>query len=245
MARSLFWEILHPYLNIDMPRKSRSIKITDQKGDKPWLRKPMPHAYAVNSRIKNKTFLIVCEGQTEEVYFKSFPVLTATIQSVQTGSSNMALVDAADHYRRMGSYDEVWCVFDFDVDLMIQGQGEDFNRAIRKAMERGYNCAYSNDAFELWFVLHYQYLDQQQHRQFFYQLLSNHWGINYSREGKTYAFSKTIYRLLSSDPKSSQQTAIANARRLLALHDGKPCHLQNPVTTVFLLVERLNEHCRK
>jgi hypothetical protein len=228
-----------------MPRKTHSIKHTDQKADKAWLRKSKPYAYSVNSRIKNKTFLIVCEGQTEEVYFRSFPVLTATVQSVKTGSSNMALVDSVERFRKAGSYDEVWCVFDFDINLMINGQAQDFNNAIKIAKERGYHCAYSNDAFELWFVLHYQYLDQQQHRQFFYQVLSNHWSINYSREGKSIAFSKTIYRLLSSDSKASQTAAIANARRLLALHEGKPCHLQNPVTTVYQLVEQLNEHCRK
>lgn len=227
-----------------MPGKSHSIKITDQKAYKPWLRKSRPHAYAVNSRTKNKTFLIVCEGQTEELYFKSFPVLTATIQTVKTGSSNMTLVDAVEQYRRAGSYDEVWCVFDFDTNPMIQRQGEEFNRAIRKAQDRGYHCAYSNDAFELWFVLHYRYLDQQQHRDYFYEVLSGIWKINYTKEGKTLRFAKNIYRLLSEDTKASQQAAIANSHRLLVLHDGKPCHLQNPVTTVFQLVERLNEHCR-
>jgi RloB-like protein len=228
-----------------MPRKTQSIKQTDQKGDKAWLRKSKPYSYAVNSRIKNKTFLIVCEGQTEELYFKSFPVLTATIRSVKTGSSNMALINAVDRHRRAGSYDEVWCVFDFDRDPMVQGQAADFNRAIKAAKELGYHCAYSNDAFELWFVLHFQYLDQQQHRQFFYDALSERWGINYSREGKSLSFARTIYAKLSSDTIANQESAITRGQRLLAMHEGKPCHLQNPVTTVFQLVERLIEHCRK
>lgn len=68
---------------------------------------------------------------------------------------------------------------------MIDGQNEDFNRAIRKARDLGYHCAYSNDAFELWFVLHYQYLDQQQHRNFYYQLLGKKWNTNYTKEGKS------------------------------------------------------------
>jgi hypothetical protein len=228
-----------------MPRKTKAIKKTDQKGDKAWLKKSKPYAYAVNSRTRNRTFLIVCEGQTEELYFKSFPVLTAKVQSVNAGSSNMALVNAVDNYRRSGTYDEVWCVFDYDKDPMIQGQAEDFNRAISTAADRGYHCAYSNDAFELWFVLHFQYLDQQQHRRFFYDVLGDRWGINYSREGKALAFSKTIYTRLSSDGDASQESAITRAQRLLAMHDGKPCHLQNPVTTVFQLVEQLNKHCRK
>lgn len=228
-----------------MPRKTKAIKKTDQKGDKPWLRRSKPYVYAVNSRERNRTFLIVCEGQTEEHYFKSFPVLTARIQSVNTGSSKMTLVNAVDNYRRTGAYDEVWCVFDFDIDPLIQTQAEDFNQAIKTAADHGYHSAYSNDAFELWFVLHFQYLDQEQHRRFFYEVLGDRWGINYSKEGKASAFSKTIYARLASDPNASQASAITRAQRLLAMHDGKPCHLQNPVTTVFKLVERLNQHCRK
>jgi hypothetical protein len=157
----------------------------------------------------------------------------------------MALVDAVKRFQKAGSYDEVWCVFDFDINLMISGQAQDFNNAIKVAKERGYHCAYSNDAFELWFVLHYQYIDQQQQRDFFYQVLSSRWGINYTRDGKSLAFTKSLYNRLLSDGNASQQAAIASSRRLLKIHEDKPYHLQNPVTTVFQLVERLNEHCRK
>src|ERR1700674_702163 len=113
-----------------MPRHSRSVKASDLKGNKPWLRKVTPHAYAVNSRNKNRSFLIVCEGQTEELYFKSFPVLTATVKPIHEGTTKMALVDAIVRYTRGESYDEVWCVFDFDIDPLINGQAEDFNRAV-------------------------------------------------------------------------------------------------------------------
>ena len=155
-----------------MPRRTQSIKVSDKKGEKPWLRHTKPYAYAVNSRVRNRTFLIVCEGQTEEQYFKSFPVLTATIKPIHAGSSKTALVEAVAKYSRGESYDEIWCVFDFDVDPLKTGQIEDFNRAIQKAGQIGYYCAYSNDAIELWFVLHYQLVDQQQHRVFYYQILS-------------------------------------------------------------------------
>ena len=228
-----------------MPGKSKTIKISDRKGDKPWLRKQKPHRYAIQSRLRNKTFLIVCEGQTEEQYFRSFPVLSATVHPVQTGNSNTVLVDEAIRLQRKENYDEVWCVFDFDVNPLIEGQGKDFNQAIRTAQDRGFHCAYSNDSFELWFVLHYQYLDQQFHRTQFYQALSRYWGVSYERVGKTLTFARDIYRRLADDSAASQVSAIGHARRLLALQEGKPCHLQNPVTTVFKLVERLNEHCRR
>lgn len=228
-----------------MPRRTQSIKVSDKKGEKPWLRHTKPYAYAVNSRIRNRTFLIVCEGQTEEQYFKSFPVLTATIKPIHAGSSKTALVEAVAKYSRGESYDEIWCVFDFDVDPLKTGQIEDFNRAIQKARQIGYYCAYSNDAIELWFVLHYQLVDQQQHRDFYYQILSKKWGLNYTREGKSFRFAASLYKRLSEDGQASQLKAIEHAQKLLKFHGSKPYHLQNPVTTVFQLVKRLNEHCRK
>ncbi|HEY4209615.1 MAG TPA: RloB family protein [Puia sp.] len=228
-----------------MPKRSRAIKISDQKAEKGWLRKPRPHAYAENPRTKNRSFLVVCEGQTEEQYFKSFPVLTATIKPFGIGSSKMALVKAVEKYKRNGSYDEIWCVFDLDFDPLVPGQYEDFNRAIQNAHALNYHCAYSNDAFELWFVLHYQYLEQEHHRQDYFEMLGNRWGVNYIREGKSFRFANAIYSRLLNDHRANQSMAIEHARRLLAFHKDRPYHLQNPVTTAFQLVERLNAHCRK
>jgi len=228
-----------------MPKRTRTIKDSDQKGNKPWLRRQKPYAYAVNTREKNPTILIVCEGQTEEQYFKSFPVLAATIQPVQAGRSKTALVDAVAQYKRGQHFDEIWCVFDFDVDAATAGQAQDFNRAIKKARDLGYHCAYSNDSFELWPVLHYQYTDQQQHREYYCQFLGRRWNINYAREGKTLRIARGLYMRLAEDPGASQAKAIDRAAKLLESHDTKPFHLQNPVTTVFQLVEQLNKHCRK
>jgi len=64
---------------------------------------------------------------------------------------------------------------------------------IRSALKAGFKCAYSNDAFELWFTLHYNYYDQQQHRSFYYEKLSAFWNINYEKNGKLLSFYKTIY----------------------------------------------------
>jgi hypothetical protein len=228
-----------------MSRKSRTSSTSTKKVDKPWFRKTSPYAYAVNSRSKNKTFLIICEGQTEELYFSSFPVITATIRSVNTGTSKTALVESVDKYRRGGSYDEIWCVFDYDLDPTNHLHNEDFNRAIEMAISRGYRCAYSNDSFELWFVLHYQYVDQQMHRKYYCDVLGSVWGINYDKEGKTARFARKIYQRLNEDSKASQRKAVNYARRLLDTHESKPYHLQNPVTTVFQLVEQLAAHCRK
>src|SRR5271156_4185574 len=180
-----------------MPKGTKAIKVTDIKADKPWLKKVGVYKYPVESRDKKKRFLIVCEGQTEELYFKSFPVVTADIKPVHQGSSKSDLVACTHAYTEGEDYDEVWCVFDMDFKPGHNKQYEDYNNAINAAQEAGYKCAYSNDAFELWFVLHYQYVDQEQERTFFYKILSDYWGLNYEKHGKARVFAQSVYpRLL-------------------------------------------------
>src|ERR1035438_5965123 len=100
-------------------------------------------------------------------------------------------------------------------------QFEDYNNAIKSAIEAGYKCAYSNDAFELWFVLHYQYLDQEQERTFYFRTLSEYWQINYEKHGKQRSFAQSIYNRLLTDANASQQDAINNARKLFESQKDK------------------------
>ncbi|KAA2239721.1 RloB domain-containing protein [Chitinophaga agrisoli] len=228
-----------------MGKATKAIKVTDKRGEKPWLKK-IESVYNIETKNKRKTFLIVCEGQTEEQYFRAFPVVTATIKLVPLGTSTkMRLVECTEALCENETYDEVWCVFDMDYDGDKDGEIEEFNTAIRRCADLSFKCAYSNDAFELWFVLHYQYLEQQHRRKKFYELLSKYWDMNYERHGKVKAFSKSIYNRLQEDKQSNQEKAIAHAEKLFNQHRSKPYHHQNPVTLVYQLVTELNKYLRK
>lgn len=227
-----------------MPKKTRAIKHTDI--DKPWNRKIKTSQYNIDSRPIPKTILIVCEGQTEELYFKSFPVLTLTVEAHNLeGQTKLQLVEATKGIIEQSDkqYEEVWCVFDMDVK---RGEKEfaDFDNSIHKALELNYKVAYSNDAFELWFYLHYQYTDAKNLRTFYYTELGKLWNINYQKDGKTYGFSNLIYQKLLDDNKSSQPNAIKRAKKLLDDRKELAYHVQNPVTTVYQLVETLNNNLR-
>lgn len=228
-----------------MPKKSKAIKVTDVKGCKPWLKKKMSTEYAIETVNKRKRFLIVCEGQTEELYFKSFPVLSAEVKSIHQGCSKSALVDCVALYLENEVFDEIWCVFDRDIKPDVKNQNEDFNNAIHRALHNGYKCAYSNDAFELWLVLHYEFIDQQQNRTFYYDKLSKLWDINYEKHGKVRSFAKTIYNKLNQDKRASMTLASSHAKVLDTLHQSTPYHLQNPTTLAYKLVEELNKHVRR
>ena len=50
-----------------MPGSTKAIKVTDR--NKAWNRKPQPSGYRIETIPINKTILIICEGQTEKLYF--------------------------------------------------------------------------------------------------------------------------------------------------------------------------------
>ena len=228
-----------------MPKSTKALKKSDDS--KPWNRTSSLSGYRTNSIPINKTILIVCEGQTEAEYFESFPVLTLKVKTIDLGGqSKLKLIDSTQKEIKKSEFkfDEIWCVFDMDVK---RGRNEfsDFDNAIYKAQKLKYKVAYSNDAFELWFYLHYNSTESQQLRTFYYRELSKKFGWNYEKVGKKLSNCTNIYQLLLSDPKASQEKAIENAERLYSKQADLPFHQQNPVTKVFELVVELNKHLKR
>jgi hypothetical protein len=230
-----------------MPKKTKAIKITDKKANKPWLKKAKPSVYKIETKDTNKVILIVGEGQTEKLYFESFPVLALTVKAVDLGGqSKLKLIESTESIisNSIIKYDEVWCVFDMDYK---QGEKEysDFDNAIKSGKSKGYNIAYSNDSFELWFYLHFNFTDQKNHRKFYYKSLGEKWGLNYEKNGKSYNFCQTIYKKLDNNGNASQEKAIKRAEELYKSQSHLEYHEQNPVTKVYELVNYLNENKRK
>lgn len=228
-----------------MPKPTRAVKKTDK--NKAWNRKAKSTNYQIETIPLRKSILIVCEGQTEKLYFESFPVLGLKVEAIDLGGqSKTKLVENTQKILEKSEYeyDEVWCVFDMDFK---NGANEyaDFDNAIEKANNLNYNVAYSNDSFELWFYLHYNKIEAQQLRTFYYEQLSQKLGINYEREGKKYAFCQKLYAILLNGEQASQERAIKNAEELYESQKHLVYHKQNPVTTVYKLVQTLNENIRE
>ncbi len=230
---------------------TKNVKKTDQ--NKAWNRRTdRTKAYALESRAANaKRFLIICEGEnTEPYYFKSFPVATAEVEAFGTGRSKTSLVEQAIEWVSQESPDperEVWIVFDMDYDHRKDEsmQRNDFNQAIRLAEANGFRVAYSNDAFELWFVLHYQLLESALTRVEYYQQIGRHWNLSYERDGKGVQFCRRIYKRLHEDERSSQASAIRYAELLHERHAPKQPADRNPCTTVYQLVKELNKYLKQ
>ncbi|HEY89836.1 MAG TPA: RloB domain-containing protein [Thermoflexia bacterium] len=186
------------------------------------------HRRRYRQRDLRKRFLIVCEGsKTEPNYFRSF---RANAQVVGKGYNTLSLVKSAVEMIQEDEYDEVWCVFDRDSFPM-----EQFNNAILKAKKEGIQVAYSNEAFEIWYLLHFNYYDTGMSRTQYKDKLTELLGSTYQKNDRG------MYDIL----ESKQPTAIRNAETLLRSYgDEHDPEQDNPCTTVHLLVQRLNEQIR-
>ncbi len=222
------------------------IKSTDRK--KAWALRQQAEKRPQRDRSIRNLFRIYCEGEvTEPEYFRSFPINTETkVEAIGLARSKTALVNKAIEILSeermlpgMAHYDEdcqLWVVFDYDKENQNH-EARDFNEAIRLAEANGLQVAYSNDSFELWFVLHFQKQSAALTRKEYYEILSKQWCINYEKDGKAKEFAQSIYYLLLD----KQEQAIKFASALYEeLKDEVPAG-QNPCTTVHLLVEELNK----
>lgn len=181
----------------------------------------------VATRELRPKFLIICEGEkTEPNYFKSFHVRKDVIDVRGFGYNPSRLVEKARELNAQEDYDQVWCVFDRD-----DCPSQDFNNAIANAHLAGFKVAYSNEAFELWYLLHFQYLDTGLLRQDYIPSLNRFLRKRYKKN------SDSIYEEL----EHRQATAIKHAQNLLNQYDPRNPESDNPSTTVHLLVEALNE----
>jgi len=187
------------------------------------------HKRRVNYFEPRQSFLIVCEGKkTEPNYFKKFPIPPDSIVDVTgTGANTDGLVKEAIRLKAGQKYDQVWAVFDRDCFTP-----EHFNSAIKLASTNGIRVAYSNEAFELWYILHFFYLDTAITRDDYFHRLSRKDCLGYKYEKD----SETIYDELFVH----QPTAIRHAKKLLEQYNPSNPVSDKPSTTVHLLVEQLN-----
>ena len=187
-------------------------------------------------REVKESFLIVCEGEkTEPDYFKAFRMTAATVQAVGEAMNTMTLVNKAISIREADKakkrfYDQCWVVFDKD-----DFPAKDFNQAILYAEKNGFQVAHSNQAFEYWFLLHFNLYQGPIHRSQYKDMLEKLIGMPYN---KTEGSGAVMYNLLLT----RQEQAIKNSKTILAaIAHGNPAEEESS-TTVHKLVTELNKY---
>jgi hypothetical protein len=184
------------------------------------------------------SFLIVCEGEkTEPNYFQVFRsrLHTVNVRVEGCGMNTKSLVKRSLEISEKArvdeeEYDQVWCVFDKDDNTM-----QNFKAALALAEKKNIRVAYSNQAFELWYLLHFHYFNTGMSRDDYKDKLSNLLKFPYKKN------SQDMYRVLIN----KQEKAIKNAERLLKNYDPPNPGMDNPATTIHLLVQELNRFLPK
>lgn len=200
-----------------------------------------------NIRNKRKYYLIVCEGEaTEPNYFEGLKqdlpkgVLTAyQIDIAGTGRNTQSLVDEAlrlkEAYEKNTTrkIDKFWVVFDKD-----SFSPQDFNAAIQRCGNSDIGCAWSNEAFELWYLLHFQYYENAMSRLDFKELIENNLKPALGEAFRYEKNSEQMYALLKEH--GGQENAIRNGKRLAERYGQRQDYANhNPCTMVWVLVEEL------
>lgn len=156
-----------------------------------------------------------------------------------------------DNGKTYKDFDHKWIVIDKD-SQRVNGGGhkkEDFNNTLQKAKSSKSNLnievAYSNDSFELWYLLHFEYrttaiLRDDILKEVIKRLkeLEPHKFSKLNKDNiKQENYTKSIFKTLLP----LQDIAIRNAKKLLESYgDNYNPESNNPSTRVHLLVEVLN-----
>lgn len=191
------------------------------------------------TREKRVRVLIVCEGEkTEPNYFgsidKRLPKGLIELKISGIGDNTINVVESAMTIRGEAAtkghpYDHVWAVFDRD-----SFPPERFNEAVFLADRENINCAYSNEAFELWYLLHFEFYNTAISRHDYISRLENFIGERYQKN------QPDMFERLEG--LGSQVNAINWAKQLEQRYDGLNPSLENPVTKVYKLIEFLNTY---
>jgi len=187
-----------------------------------------------SSRGVKAKLLIMCGGETEKKYFDQFKnkyrddLKKVNVETVKHKRDNpYALVEAATSKE---GYDEIWVVFDKDDFL-------DFDKAIKFAEKAGINCAFSNEAFEYWFLLHFENKTRLVSRPELNKLLTKALGTGYTKAGDAQV--KVILENLEVLEEAERRAQVGHEKHMK--ESGKSPSNWCSCTTVYQLTKKLRK----
>ncbi|WMX13592.1 MULTISPECIES: RloB family protein [unclassified Aureispira] len=203
----------------------------------------------IQFKSKRKFYLIVCEGvKTEPNYFESLKaslpkgVLELTNIDIDgTGKNTLSIIEETKKLRKryeekyLRKIDKSWAVFDKD-----SFPPKNFNNAINKGenSKPKVNCAWSNEAFELWYLLHFSYYNTGISRERYQELLEKE--INKASNRTDFKYRKNSEEMFAIlDKFGDQDFAIENAEKLENLYLDRSYAKHNPCTKVHHLIKEL------
>ena len=210
--------------------------------NKSWMKKKPDRSI----KIHPEYHLIVTEGtNTEPAYFgaikdiinKRYPEKIHLDVSGE-GDNTINLFEKAKLLAGNNSnvYKHVWIVYDTDdfpadhVDCVLQLCVENSTE------ETTFHAVWSNQCIELWFLLHFSFMQSDIHRTEYWPKLTEH--LKQIGAGEYTKNRKDMYQILYP----YLDYALGNAKRLNALNDGKLPSKAAPGTKVYELIEVLKPY---
>lgn len=199
---------------------------------------------------RSETWLFVCEGtKTEPQYLKALiefannlssqSPINSDIRGVGRNTENLIrcvddFYDYADKFnslKRGLPYAKTFVLFDKDSFKASQ-----FDNAIKMALARGYIPIWSNECFELWYILHYEYLISDIGRTAYFLKLTELLNEKYDK-------AEDIFSIIHKPERMKK--ALNNAKRLAKRFDENVSpHKKVPCTQMYVLIENIQERLR-
>lgn len=201
-------------------------------------------------KLRSETWLFVCEGtKTEPQYIESLidyankstaeSPLKYKVEGV--GRNTETLVKWVQNFfdcteelyaKKQGiPYAKTFVLFDKD-----SFGNHQFNNAIAMAEQRGYIPIWSNECFELWYLLHFYLYSSNNGREAYFKRLSELLGVSYDKAGDVFGAIHTPNNL---------SKAMYNAKKL---NDDSCCEKSAskrvPCTQMFKVIEAINRELK-
>lgn len=190
-------------------------------------------------QARNKFYILTNGEQTEKNYFEllksKHSIYEVKVEFVN--ADPLGLVEYA--IRNFKDANQVWCVFDVD----NSHKDNRFVPALKKAEDNGIKIAYSNMAFEVWLISHFERCEKELQTKDYSTVLNKYLkdkGVKYSKNDKELLKKHFIplYKDAVQNSKVVYQTRVKNFREVCP-KDRLPIWNWNSSTDVFKLVEAL------
>ena len=205
-------------------------------------------ARKTDTRKTRETFIIITNGKKSEQNYFNLLKSYKSIYEVKVLFKNAAptgLVHEAEQYTRDAN--QVWCVFDID-NTYSENQ---LIPAIREAKKNGIKIAYSNAAFEVWLISHFQKCNKYLNTTQLIDILNDY----LKSQGCKFTYDKSDddtlknyfvpnYNIAINNAKIVYQKRVKEFREQFNEAKDLPIWEWNSSTTIYLLVEamKLSSH---
>lgn len=210
--------------------------------DKTWMkaRRDKP------KKIQPEYHLIITEGtDTEPAYFGAMKGMINNMYPDKihlnihgAGDNTVSLFQKAKQMvsASANGYKHVWVVYDTD-DFPVDHINKTADLCMAESNEETtYHAVWSNQCIELWFLLHFSFMQSDLHRSFYWPKLTE---ILTSQGLGQYEKNHTgMYHILLP----YMDTAIANAEKLDRINEGKLPSACAPGTKVHVLIKKLKPY---